>query len=264
MDRSLRLRRAAVLIVLLASWELLPALGVLDPLFVPPLHAVARAVVELAAYHGLLHHLQLSLGRVLSGFLVAVLVGTPLGLLLGGWFPRAQVAAEPLLELFAQVNPVVLFHVVMLFLGIGEATKIFIVAWLCSWSIAFSAISGARQVDPELLRLGRAFGLRPVALFWRVVLPASAPSLFTGYRLAAGFAFVMLIAAEMMGASSGLGWYVVSAQEAYHAPSIFAGVTIITALALATDAVLKRIEARVIAWRPPPDERRVMLAERSG
>lgn len=261
--RSLRLRQAAVLGVLLTGWELLPVLGVLDPVFVPPLHVVASTLLELAREGDLLLHVRLSVVRALAGFFVAVVIGTPLGLLLGGLFPRLQLASEPLLELAAQANPVVLFHVVMLFLGIGEAPKIFVIAWLCTWSIAFSAISGARNVDPQLLKVGRSFGLGRVSLFRAVVLPAAAPSLFTGIRLAAGYAFVMLVAAEMMGASSGLGWFVVQSQEAYHAPRIFAGATLITVLALATDAVLMRVEARVVSWRPPLDELRVLLADRS-
>jgi NitT/TauT family transport system permease protein len=259
--RALRLRRAAVLAALVAAWELLPVLRVVDSVFVPPLHVVAGTLLDLARDGSLLVHVRLSAFRALGGFLLGAALGTPLGLLLGGWFPRLRDALEPLLELFAQANPVVLFHVVVLFLGIGEPPKLFVIGWLCAWSSAFGAMASVRAVDPELFRLGRAFGLSRLGLFRRVVLPAAAPGLFTGYRLSAGYAYVMLVAAEMMGASSGLGWFVAQAQESYHAPRIFAGAVAICALALATDGVLKRLEARVVDWQPPPDERRLLLAE---
>lgn len=255
----LRLWQAAVALALLSAWEVLPSLRLVDPVFIPPLHAVLESLAALARQGELGRHARLSTGRALGGFLLAVVLGTPLGFLLAGPFPRLRRATVPLLTLCAQANPVVLYHVVMLFFGIGEAAKVFIIAWLCTWTIAFSAMAGVQAVDPQLLKVGRAFALAPAQLFLRVVLPGAAPSLFTGIRLAAGYAFVMLVGAEMMGASSGLGWFVVQSQESYFAPRIFAGAAVITGLALCVDAVLKRVEARLVGWTPSADERWALL-----
>jgi len=105
-----------------------------------------------------------------------------------------------------------------------------------------------------LLKAARSFGIGRIRLFVSVILPSAAPAIFAGLRLAAGYAFIMLVAAEMMGASSGLGWLVLSAQESYHVPHIFAGATVITCLALGLDGVLKWIETQVAPGREGPPE----------
>jgi NitT/TauT family transport system permease protein len=153
------------------------------------------------------------------------------------------------MELFAQANPLVLFHIIILFLGIGEAPKTFIIGWLCLWPVTFSAINGIQNVDPLVLKAARSFGVGRGRLFVSVILPFAAPAIFAGLRLAAGYAFIMLVAAEMMGASSGLGWLVLSAQESYYVTRIFAGATVITCFALVADGVLKWIEKRIVPGR---------------
>ena len=230
---------------LLALWEILPRAGIVDPLFIPPFSAVISTLLGLVESGELGLHTLVSLQRALSGLLAAVLIGIPLGLLLGGWFPRVQTATEPLLELFAQANPVILAHIIIFFLGIGQTAKIFIIGWLCLWPITFSTIAGVRNVDPMLLKAARSLGLGRFRLFLAVVLPSAAGSIFTGLRLAAGYAYIMLIASEMMGASSGLGFLVVQSQESYNVTRIFAGAAVITFLAVVTDQILKFVERRL-------------------
>ncbi|GLI39448.1 ABC transporter permease [Geobacter hydrogenophilus] len=241
MKRDISIIGAIPLAVFLALWELLPRAGAIDPVFLPPLSTVVETVVGL--WHGgdLQTHALVSLRRALVGFLAAVALGLPLGLVVGGWFPRLQTALEPLMELFAQANPVVLFHIIILFLGIGEGAKTFIIGWLCLWPVTFSAINGVRGADPLILKAARSLGVGRLRLFVSVVIPLAAPSIFAGLRLSAGYAFIMLIAAEMMGASSGLGWLVIQAQESYHVARIFAGAAVITVMALAVDGILKLI-----------------------
>lgn len=242
------LHKISAVIVFLALWELLPRSGLLNPLFVPPLSGVVTALRDLHASGELVTHTRVSLVRAYIGLLAAVSVGLPLGLLLGGWFPRIQTATEPLMELFAQANPVILAHIIIFFLGIGESAKTFIIAWLCVWPITFSTITGIRSVDSSLLKAARSLGLGRWQLFIRVVLPSAAPSIFTGLRLAAGYAFIMLVASEMMGGSNGIGWLIVQSQESYNVTRIFAGATVITFLAVATDCLIKLVEKRVVVW----------------
>ena len=256
---SSTLKQLAAGMTMLAAWELLPRLGVVNPQFVPPLSAIVGAIVELFQTGELVKNSLVSLERAFGGLLVAVAVGFPLGLLLGGWFPRIQLAVEPLMELFAQANPVILAHIIIFFLGIGQAAKIFIIAWLCVWPIIFSTITGIHTVDPLLLKAAASLGLGRWRLFIWVVLPSAAPFMFTGLRLAAGYAFIMLIAAEMMGASSGLGWLVNKYQESYHVTRIFAGATVITFLAVSTDCLLRLIEKRVVVWNAAGNEGSLIL-----
>ena len=253
--------RWAMVVAIAAGWEIFPRLGLFDPVFIPPVSRIVETIIQQTRYGDLWHHAVLSTQRALGGLAFAIVIGSLLGFLVGGLFPRTAIVIEPLVQLLSQANPVVLFHVVLLFFGIGETAKVFIIAWLCTWPIMFSAIGGIQQVDPDLIKVARSFGLTGISLFRRVVLPAAAPSLLTGIRLSGGYAFVMLVAAEMMGASSGLGWFVVQSQESYHAARIFSGAVVITGLALLLDSVLKRAEGRLIRWRPSYDERRVLIED---
>lgn len=252
------------LLVFLALWEIVPRAGLVDPVFLPPLSTVAETVAGLWQSGELKIHALVSLQRALGGFLAAVALGIPLGLVVGGWFPRIQAALEPLMELFAQANPVVLFHIIILFLGIGEAAKTFIIGWLCLWPVVFSAMSGVRNADPLLLKAARSLGVGRLRLFVSVVIPSAAPSIIAGVRLSAGYAFIMLIAAEMMGASSGLGWLVIQAQESYHVARIFAGAAVITGLALAVDGILKLIGGWLAPVRETEEERSLAPATGDG
>jgi len=243
------LNKTAAVIVFLALWEILPRFGLVNPMFIPPLSAVLATGLHLVENGELVTHTLVSLERAFGGLLAAMVVGFPLGLVLGGGFPRLREAVGPLMELFAQANPLILAHIIIFFLGIGQSARIFIIAWLCLWPITFSVIDGIRSADPLLLKAAGSLGLGRVGLFTRVVLPSSAPTIFTGVRLAAGYAFIMLIASEMMGASSGLGWLVAQGQENYHVTRIFAGAAVITTLAVATDGLLRLVERRVVVWK---------------
>lgn len=254
------IHQAAAVALFLLLWELLPRTGLVNPLFIPPLSGVLQAIADLQQSGELLLHARLSLARALVGFAAAVAIGLPLGLALGGWFPRLQSATEPLLELFAQANPVILAHVIIFFLGIGETAKTFIIGWLCLWPVTFSTISGIRSVDAATLKAARSLGLGRWRLFTKVVLPCAAPSIFTGLRLASGYAFIMLVASEMMGGSNGIGWLIVQSQENYHVTRIFAGATVLTAFAVAADLLLKLVERRIVVWEAAGSEDYLRLA----
>jgi len=244
---------------LILLWECCSRSRLVDPVFVPPPSRILVTVIQQWRVGELAQHTWLSTERAIGGFLAASVIGTLLGVAIGGGWPRLAAALEPMAELFAQANPVVLFHVVLLFLGIGESSKIFVIAWMCTWPIMWSAISGIRQADADLVRVARSFGVSGFELVTKCFIPAALPSILTGMRLSGGYAFIMLIATEMMGTSSGLGWFVVQSQESYHAERIFAGALIITVLALLLDWILKHLELGLVRWKPSFDERRVLI-----
>jgi len=250
----LLLKRVLAAVALLTLWELLPRCGLVEAFFIPPFSTILITIKELAETGELATHTLLSLERAFSGLLVATVIGLPLGLALGGWFPRLQHAVEPLMELFAQANPVVLAHIIVFFLGIGQTARIFIIAWLCVWPIAFSAISAIGAVDPQLLKAARSLGLGRRGVFVKVVLPSAAQPIFTSLRLAAGFAFIMLIASEMMGANAGLGWLVAQSQETLQVNRVFAGTVVITFFAVVTDSLLRILETWCVRWKPSEND----------
>jgi ABC-type nitrate/sulfonate/bicarbonate transport system permease component len=243
---GINLTKVGAILLLAIAWELFPHLGILTANTFPPL---SKAVATIFTDHTFARHALTSIGRAYGGLTLAVLVGLPLGLLLGGWFNRLQQALEPLMELFGQANPVILSHIVVLFFGIGTGTQLFVISWLSIWPISFSAINGVRSVDPQILKMAASLGLGRWELFTRIILPSAAPAIITGLRLSAGYAFIMLIAAELMGATTGLGYVMATSAETGDMTSLAAAALIITVLAFATDQILKQAGQRIVVWR---------------
>lgn len=247
-----RLRRAAVnsaaILLLLAAWEALPRLGVVDRVFVPPLSEDLAAWYDLLAGGGLAEHLRASLARSLAGFGLAIVLAIPLGLLIGWYRPVADFLT-PVLELFRNTSAVALLPVFTLILGIGETTKITFVLYACSWPILLNTISGVKTVEPLLIKSARSMGLGPARLFQKVILPAAVPTIFTGVRLAGAYSILVLLFAEMVGAKAGLGYLILDAQSSFRIPEMYAGIITISVLGVLFNLLLVAVERRFSTWR---------------
>jgi NitT/TauT family transport system permease protein len=242
--------RTVAIAALLALWETAPRLGLVDRTFLPPFSEVAIAWWQLLLDGQLAEHAQASLGRSLTGFGFAVVIAVPLGLLIGWYKPLADLLG-PLLEVFRNTAALALLPVFVLLLGIGETSKISIVLYACTWPILLNTISAVRSVDPTLLRLARSMDLPAPRIFQKVILPASVPTVFTGIRLAGGFAILVLVAAEMVGAKAGLGYLVNASQFNFAIPEMYAGIITISAIGVIFNQLLVALERRFTSWRTP-------------
>jgi NitT/TauT family transport system permease protein len=247
------LQRSAAILILLATWELLPRLHLVEPAFLPPLSEVLGTGWQLVLSGELWSHVQASLSRSLLGFALSILSGVPLGLLMGRYkgFERS---VSPLLEALRNTASLALLPVFILLLGIGEASKISLIIYACSWPILLNTLSGVRNVDPLLIKFGRAMGLTPVQLFRKVILPAAVPTIFVGIRLAGATSLVVLVAAEMIGAKAGLGYLIIYSQYNFQIPHMYLGIITITTLGLLFNELLQQVEARFTAWKPAAHE----------
>lgn len=239
-------KKYSAVLLFLGLWETASRTKLVNPLFIPPFSEVVAMIGNLTVSGVLLQHIGISVLRAMTGFAVAVLVSIPLGAALAGGPRNLQTAIETLIEVFSQINPFIFFHILLLFLGIGETTKIMMIAWTCTWPVLFSTFSGVRSIEPEIIKTARTFRLRPRQMFFKVLLPGAVPDIFTGVRLSASYSFLLLIAAEMMGASSGLGWLVTSAQNGYQVVKVFVGVTVIALLGLLIDSGMEALENRIV------------------
>ncbi|MDU4960471.1 MAG: ABC transporter permease [Sporomusaceae bacterium] len=233
----------------LLAWEFFPRLGVVDGQFIPPLTNVLREIVKLAVDGSLFIHIAASLQRILIGLLAAISLAVPLGFLLGGVFPAAAQQLRPLFRLFGQINAFALFPIFILFFGIGEAAKIAIIFWSTVWPVFFTTSVGVRNIDPLYVKSARAFGADKATIFFKVILPGAAPVIFTGIRSGATRAFLMLIAAEMIGAKAGLGWLVHNSEMNAIMPRLFAAMITIAALGMLLNWLLVRVEANIVDWQ---------------
>ncbi|MFF7710647.1 ABC transporter permease subunit [Pseudomonas sp. NPDC007930] len=236
------------IVLFLAVWEALPRLGIVNPGYLSPPSAVLQSILELADSGALWKHLQASLLRSLAGLGIAIAAGVGLGLAMG-WFARVESILDPILQLFRQTSALALFPVFILFLGIGEGSKIAIIFWASFWPILLSTVSGVKQVDTLLVQSALSMGANKRFLFLKVVLPAASPSIFTGIRLAGAYCITALVAAEMIGAHSGLGFLTLNSQEVFQIPSMYAGILLLAVVGLAMNALLALLERRFTRWR---------------
>lgn len=240
--------RSLAIVLFLAVWEAAPRLGLVDAVFLPPFSEVLVALKDLAAGGALWEHTEASLIRSLSGFLIAIAVTIPLGLVLG-WYKPVADFLDPLLELFRNTAALALLPVFVLILGLGETSKISIVVYACAWPILLNTIAGVKGVDPLLIKSARSLGLPAHRLFQKVILPAAVPTVFTGIRLAGAYSILVLVAAEMVGAKAGLGFLINDAQFNFRIPDMYAGIIAISVIGLVFNVLLLRLERRFSTWR---------------
>jgi NitT/TauT family transport system permease protein len=242
--------KTASLLAVFALWELLPRLGIVDQVWFPPLSKVLAVLWQMLRSGELQDHIAGSLTRSVTGFGLAALVAVPLGLTIG-WYARVRSFLNPVLEFFRNTSALALLPVFILFLGIGEASKIGIVTFACFFPILLSTISGVKSVDPLLVKSARSLALSAPAIFAKIILPSAVPSVFTGFRLAAQSSILVLIAAEMVGATRGLGYLINYAQFNFLLPKMYAGILTIAFIGLAINQLLVTIERRLSRWRVP-------------
>lgn len=234
----------------LLLWEFGPGLFLDEAtrVFLPPLHEVLAALGKLIESGQWQEHVLASLGRSVSGFAIAVGLGVPLGLLIA-WYRGLDRFLNPLLEVFRNTAALALLPVFTLLLGIGEVSKISIVAYAAFFPVLLNTILGARSVDPLLIRAARTLGLGSGRLFLKVILPSAVPTIFTGVRMAGTASVLVLIAAEMVGAKAGLGYLITNAQSSFLIPDMYAGILTVAVLGFTVNYLLVALERHFSRWR---------------
>ena len=237
------------IILFLLVWEIFARFHILvNPVFLPPFSKVVTALYDLAVSGELWRHAVISLGRSLSGFALGMVVAIPLGLIIG-WFKKAEMFFYPLLQVFRNMPTLALLPVFVMFFGIGEFSKTMVILWGVLWATLLNTIAGVRNVDPQLIKAARSMGVSRLRLFGTVVLPASLPYIFAGMRISATVSILILIAAEMMGASRGLGYALYFYQSNWKIPEMYAVLIVMALFGVLLNYTLEKIEKRSFRWR---------------
>jgi ABC-type nitrate/sulfonate/bicarbonate transport system permease component len=234
-------------LLLLVIWQLASVYHWINPLIAPPPTEVANDIVRLVSSGALLAALVATFKRIIIGFVLAVIISVSLGTLMA----RIQVvedAVDPIVELIRPVSPLAIFPLAILWFGIGDAAKIFLITLSCSFPIILNTYAGVRSIDISFIRAARSLGANSWEIVSKVVLPGSMPQIFTGIRIAWGIALIVIIASEMIGATEGLGYMVLQAQQTFRVERVFAGVVIIGVLGFLTDQGLRAISHAVLPW----------------
>lgn len=241
------LSRYGVLLGFLALWQIASHVGWFNSAVLPPLDSILVALWNGVVGGALLDDIAISLQRSGIAFLAAVVVAIPLGLFMGQ-IRAVDRALDPILQLFRQTSALALYPVFILLLGLGEASKVFVIFWATLFPLLLNTISGVKEVDPKLIEMARVYGASRITVFRRVVIPAAIPSIFVGLRLAATTALLLLIASEMIGANSGIGFQVMNAQYNFQIPLMFAAIFLLALLGLIANYTLVLLQRRLCQW----------------
>lgn len=236
-------------VLLVIVWESFAQAGWLSPQVLPAPSKIVRTAFKLATTGTLLNDLGVSLLRAAAGFAIGAAVGTGLGILVG--FSRiAEAAIDRSVQMIRAIPFLAALPLVIVWLGVGEAEKIFLVALGVTFPIYINTVLGIRQVDPKLLELGRVQGLSSIQLISRIILPGALPSILTGVRYALATAWLALVVAETIGAQSGIGFLAMDAREFLRTDVIFLTIVIYALIGVAADAIARVLERRLLAWHP--------------
>jgi NitT/TauT family transport system permease protein len=232
----------------LILWEIIPRVGLIKSTFLPPLSDVLVTLTQLILSGELLTHTGISLKRALFGFLVAFFAGSTLGLGIG-WYPTFARFVDPVLQLFRQTSAFALFPVFIFVFGIGEFSKVAVISYACVWPILLNTVNGVRNVDPYLIKCARSMAAGDWVIFQKVVIPSLIPSLATGVRLAGANAILLLVAAEMIGASAGLGFMIIDSQNTFQPTRLYSAIITMAVIGLSTNYFLVYLEKRATVWQ---------------
>ena len=224
----------------LILWHLSVRLSGSD-LFPTPLD-VFLGVVELIRKGLLLKYIVASLFRVTVGFGLAVLLGIPLGLLLG-WFQKLFFAFNPMIQVLRPISPIAWIPVAILWFGVDDRAPIFLIFLASLFPIMVSAMAAVQNIQPVYIRAARNFGLSQMDLFRQVIFPATLPQVLTGIRIALGVAWLVVVAAEMIAVNSGLGYLIIDARNAgKRYDLVVAGMMMIGLIGLGLDLLVRQLE----------------------
>lgn len=242
-----RLAGLAVLVALLPVWEALSRMELVNPLFFPPMSKILKSFFLLVVSGELPGQILVSLKRALAGYLLAALVCVPLGIVMGLW-PWVHRLLELIIEMARPIPPPVIVPVAMLFFGLQDGMKIFVIAFSCAWPILLNTYDGVRSVDPLLIHTGRTFGLRRARAIAEIVFPAALPQIMTGLRVSLGIMLILVVISEMVGSSDGIGYFVLDSQRRFKVDQMYAGMLALALTGYLLNQIFLLLYNSILAW----------------
>jgi len=239
----------ALPVLLVVVWQAAAHTGLLSSRILPEPWAVAAAFWNLALSGELWTHLKVSLWRALAGFGVGAGLGLLLGLL-NGSSRRAATLLDTTLQMIRNIPALALIPLVILWFGIDEAAKLFLLSVGVFFPMYLNTFHGIRAVDPALVEMARSYGLSGWSLYRDVILPGALPSILVGVRFSLGLVWVLLIVAETISAQAGIGYMTMNAREFLQTDVVLVGVLLYALLGKAADVSARGLERHFLRWNP--------------
>ncbi|MFZ3591384.1 ABC transporter permease [Bacillus sp. DJP31] len=235
-------------ISLIIIWEFLSRLGVLPPNLLPAPTIVLQKIYSMIVDGSLWGHIGITFFRVLVGFIIGTVVAVLFGSIVG-FFRLAEQIIDPLLQAFRSIPSLAWVPLFILWLSIGETSKITLIAVGVFFPVYLNIVSGVKGVDRKLIEVGKIYGFSTFQLIRKIILPASLPSFLVGIRSGLGLGWMFVVAAELMGASQGLGFLLVFGQNMSSPDMILASILLFALLGKLSDWILKTIETKALHWQ---------------
>jgi NitT/TauT family transport system permease protein len=230
-------------IAFLVLWQWIASSKVFLPSLLPTPIDVVHAFFELLQNGVLFEHAISSLFRVLTGFFLAAFVAIPLGMFFG-WYRNLGFAFSPFIEMFRTISPIAWIPLAILWLGIGDRPAIFIIFITSFFPILIATMHAIKQIDPSIIKTAINFGAHGTALLYKVIFPASFPYIMVGLRIALGVAWVIIVAAEMVGMQSGLGFLILDGRNLLRTDIIMAGMVSVGLIGFLLDKLMYLLTRR--------------------
>lgn len=236
-----------LIVALIVLWELTGVNGWISPLSLPPVSAVLKTLWQLVLSGDIPGELFSSLERMFAGYFIGVSLGVLIGVLMGSFRP-IYYFLEPITEILRPIPSPAYVPIAILFLGIDDEMKIFMIAFSAFFPVLLNSYSGVRSVDPVQLQTARTFGVKGSKLLWQVVLPCASPFIFTGLRISLAVALIVMVIAEMVASSDGIGYFILAAERGFQIKAMYAGVITLAVVGYLLNRAFVLIENRVLAW----------------
>ena len=233
---------------LLLAWELAAQSGLIDVRFFPAPSAIIRKLVEMARSGELTENVLISLQRIVLGFLLGGVPAIVIGIAMGIWRP-VRALVDPLIVATYPIPKSSLLPLILLIFGLGEMSKVMMVAIGVFYPMAINATAGVLQINQIYLDVGKSFKASPWDTFRTIALPGALPFIMTGAKLGAGLALILIAIAEMVGAKSGIGYMIWSAWETFAVAKMYVGLFVIALIGFAISLLLNEVERWVIRWK---------------
>jgi sulfonate transport system permease protein len=239
--------------LLILIWQFLSQVGWLSNRVLPAPTAVVQAAIQLASTGELFRNVYVSAVRALIGFAIGGSIGFVLGLL-NGTFRLSEQLFDTSVQMLRNIPHLAMIPLVILWFGIGDQARIFLVAIGVLFPIYINTFHGIRTTDQGLLEMGKVYGLKPWELFWQIVLPSALPSILVGVRYALGIMWLTLIVAETIAADSGIGYMAMNAREFLQTDVVVFSILLYALLGKLADSIARFLEARLLQWHPSYQE----------
>ncbi|MBI4320794.1 MAG: ABC transporter permease [Chloroflexi bacterium] len=237
-----------VLIVLLCIlWELSYVTNLVNSMSWPSLSSVVRSFVQLLINGEIISNVIPSLQRLAFGYIIAVILGVVIGLFMG-YFREVFNLLEPLTEILRPIPSPAYIPVVILFLGIDDEMKVFMIVFASFFPILLNTYSGVRAVDPVQVNTARTFGLSSWKIVRQIVIPAASPYIITGMRISLAISLILVVISEMVAANSGIGFFILNAQRSFRVKEMYAGIIALAIIGYSLNSLFLAFERKLMAW----------------